>query len=189
MSSLMSIKSHQLKVQKGATKVQVEVFSSAALHQVTAPSNGGRKLLGSSSNKANLVRFLVEEWKQAKHREKLQNKVLYVTCDDLCYKLTTEHCEAVGELQSTHGEADTPMLLHALHAARAGYKAVVITAEDIDVLALCLAFNNDIPCSLYQKSGTRNPIQFQNISRLARALGDNVCSLHCSSWASFVHWM
>ena len=39
-----------------------------------------RKLLGSSSNKANLVRFLVEEWKQAKHRKKLQNKVLYVTC-------------------------------------------------------------------------------------------------------------
>jgi len=46
-----------------------------------------------------------------KHREKLQNKVLYVTCDELCYKLTMEHCEAVGELQSTHEEADTRMLL------------------------------------------------------------------------------
>ena len=91
---------------------------------------------------------------------------------NLCYKLTTEHCEAVGELQSTHEEADTRMLLHALHAAHAGYKAAVITAEDIDVLVLCLAFNNDIPCSLYQKCGTRNRTQFQDISRLARALGD-----------------
>jgi len=68
------------------------------------------------------------------------------------------------------------MLLHALHAAQTGYKAVVITAEDIDVLVLCLAFNNDIPCSLYQKCGTINRTQFQDISRMARALGHNVCT-------------
>ena len=97
----MSIKSHQLKLQKGATKVNSGAiqFSSIASGHSTQQC---RKLLGSSSNKANLLRFLVEEWKKAKHREKLQNEVLYVTCDELCHKLTMEHCEAVGELQSTH---------------------------------------------------------------------------------------
>ena len=130
-----------------------------------------RKLLGSSSNNASLVRFLVEEWKQAKHREKLQNKLLYVTCDDLCYKLTIEHCEAVGELQSTHEEADTQMLLHALHAAQAGYKAVVITAEDADVLPSTKTYH-----ALFIKSVEPETAHFQDINRLARALGDNVCT-------------
>ena len=44
-----------------------------------------------------------------------------------------------------------PMLLHALHAANAGYNAVVITADDTDVLILCLGFSNNIQCSLHKK--------------------------------------
>ena len=41
-------------------------------------------------------------------------------------------------------EADTRILLHALHAGKSGYKAAVIIAEDTDVLILCLGFSKDI---------------------------------------------
>jgi len=39
-----------------------------------------RKLLYSSANKASLIKFLVDEWKGPKYREKLENKTLYTTC-------------------------------------------------------------------------------------------------------------
>ena len=55
------------------------------------------------------------------------------------------------ELRSTKEEADTRVLLHALHAAKAGSKAVIVTAEDTYVMMLCLGFNRYIPCSIYQK--------------------------------------
>ena len=42
------------------------------------------------------------------------------------------------------------LLLHALHAANAGYSVAVITADDTDVLILCLGFSNDIPCHIYK---------------------------------------
>ena len=35
-----------------------------------------RKLLCSAANKASLIKFLVEEWKGPKHREKQQDKIL-----------------------------------------------------------------------------------------------------------------
>ena len=45
------------------------------------------------------------------------------------------------------------MLLHASHAAAAGYKAVIITSEDTDVFVLSLAFKGFIPCSVFVKCG------------------------------------
>ncbi len=48
-----------------------------------------RKLLCSSSNKASLIKYLVEEWKVPKHREKLEDKVLYVIYEETCIRITT----------------------------------------------------------------------------------------------------
>ena len=81
----------------------------------------------------------------------------------------------VAELQSTQEEADTRLLLHALHAARTGSKAVIVTAEDTNVMLLCLAFQKDIPCPIYQKCGTQNHTRLVDISKLALSVGDSVC--------------
>ena len=67
------------------------------------------------------------------------------------------------------------MLLHALNAARTGSKAAIVTAEDTNVMLLCLAFQKDIPCPIYQKCGTQNRTRFVDISKLALSLGDSVC--------------
>jgi len=76
-----------------------------------------RKLLCSPANKTALIRFLVEQWKGPQQREKLQEKVLYVTCEQLCFRIAKEQCEEVSELRSSQEEADIRLLLHALHAA------------------------------------------------------------------------
>ena len=92
-------------------------------------------------------------WKQPKSREKLQGKSLYVTCEEDCFKISKDNWKEVSELQSTQEEADTRLLLHALHAANSGSKAVIIIDQDTDVMILSLAFNKEIPSFLYQKSG------------------------------------
>ena len=45
--------------------------------------------------------------------------------------------------------------MHAAHAAAEGYIAVVVTADDTDVMVLYLAFSAGISCPLFQKCGTR----------------------------------
>ena len=79
--------------------------------------------------------------------------------------MTADEWVEVAELQSTQEEAD----------ARTGSKAVIVTAEDTDVMLLCLAFQKDIPCPIYQKCGTQNRTRFVDISKLALSLGDSVC--------------
>ena len=66
------------------------------------------------------------------------------------------------------------MLLHALHAAESGYKAVVITAEDTDMLVLCLGFNKNIHCPIYQKCGTQNKTRFLDITKLGQSIWSGV---------------
>ena len=68
-------------------------------------------------------------------------------------KKPTDEWVEVAELQSTQEEADTRLLLHALHAARTGSMAAIVTAEDTDVMLPCCAFQKDTPCPIYQKCG------------------------------------
>ena len=81
----------------------------------------------------------------------------------------------VAELQSTQEEADTRFVFQALHAARTGSNAVIVTAEDTDGMLRCFAFQEDIHCPIYQKCGTQNRTRFVDISKLAWSLADSVC--------------
>ena len=89
--------------------------------------------------------------------------------------MTADEWVEVAVLQSTQEEADTRLFLHALHAAITGSKAVIVTSEDTDVMLLCLAFQKDIPCHIYQKCGIQNSTRFVQISKLAWSLGDSIC--------------
>ena len=134
-----------------------------------------RKLLCSPTNKTNLIKFLVDEWKTDARRERLNDKTLYVTCAQACFKLTRENCEEVQELTSSQEEADTRLLLHAKHAAESGMEAVVVTAEDTDVMVICLGFSSKIACPIFQKCGTKNRTRFNDIGKLSNALGESFC--------------
>ena len=50
-----------------------------------------------------------------------------------------------------------------------------MTAEDTYVMVLCLCFNRDIPCSIYQKCETKNRTLPINFGKLASSLGDIIC--------------
>lgn len=76
-----------------------------------------RTFLSRIVNKTSLITFLVSEWRKAPYREKLQGKVLYVTVDDKCYRitsLTSQGSVEVPTLQCNQEEADEQLLLHAM---------------------------------------------------------------------------
>ena len=106
------------------------------------------------------------EWKTPKLRNKLNDKLLYVASEESCLHITKDQWEEIAGLRSNQEEADTRMILHAAHAAEEGYKAVVVTADDTDVLVLCLAFSADISCPIFQKCGTKNQVRYLDITKL-----------------------
>lgn len=88
-----------------------------------------RKLLSSASSQANLIKFLVDEWKASKHREKI-DKTLHVTCEEVCFRIIKSKREEVVQLKSSQEEADTHRLLHAVHAPQ--------TLKNIPSISLCV---------------------------------------------------
>ena len=86
------------------------------------------------------------------------------------------------------------MFLNADHVAKSGgYQAIVITADDTDVLVLSLGLRESISVPMYQKSGTAKRHAFTDISAVADSIGIGVCeaisSFHaftgCDSTSAF----
>ena len=99
--------------------------------------------------------------------------MLCATCVEMCYNITSHDWEEVTELRSTQEEADTLMLLHARHAAQSGSQAVVISADDTDVLIMCVGFAGN-KCQLFMKRGTQNRTRYFDICQNATFIGTAV---------------
>lgn len=134
-----------------------------------------RSFLAHVGNKWSLNSFLVSEWRKPDYTKHLNGKVLFVTTEDKCYKITTEGHQEVLELQSTHEEADGRLFLHAAHAAQTGYPAVVISSDDTDVFIMALAFHTEIASKLFQKCGTKERKLIIDITKIAASVGTDVC--------------
>ena len=134
-----------------------------------------RKFLCSSKNKQAFIVFVTNEWKKDKYMEKLSGKTLVVTCGYTCFQLSSGVVQPISELESTQEEADTRVLLHALHAARSRFASVVIVSEDTDVLVLLLAFRSFIPSSIFIKCGSHTRVKYIEVSRVVESVGANVC--------------
>ena len=114
-----------------------------------------RKFLSNPQNKKQLVRVVTEEWQKERLRQRLTGKTLFTTTEERRVEISPDHVRLREDLRSTQEEADTRLLLHASHAARNGYRAVVISSEDTDVFVLCLAFEDFVPATIYLKCGTQ----------------------------------
>ena len=112
---------------------------------------------------------------------------------EACYKLTTESAKEEEELQLDQEEADTHLLLHARHATKEPFNAIVISSEDTDVRILRLAFSNDVKVPLFHRCVSQQMARYIDIGKIASAIGLQVCKallgLHaftgCDSVSSF----
>ena len=92
-----------------------------------------RKFLANTRNKTSLIKFLVQEWMFPSSTAMLQDKQLFVTCESKCYMVNQNTNSEISELESSHEEADTCLILHTAHVAKCGIGSVIIIAEDTDV--------------------------------------------------------
>jgi len=136
-----------------------------------------KKFLSEVKNKTSLIMFLLEEWKTKEYTDRLQreDKVVYVTSEKECWKISPESADEVTELFSSQEEADTRLILHTAHAAQEGYEAVVIISEDTDVFLLLLGFSASIGSNLYMKCGTKTRNRLVDIRKVADSIGHEVC--------------
>ena len=134
-----------------------------------------RKFLSNPQNKKQLIGFINQEWKKEKFRQRLNGITLLVPSEETCTEICEDGVRPREDLRSTQEEADTRLLLHALHAARNGYRSVVISSEDTDVFILCLAFKSFIPATIYVKCGTQARTRYISITQVVERHGSRLC--------------
>ena len=79
-------------------------------------------------------------------------------------------------LRSNHEEADTRMILHAKHAARAN-RRLVLQSPDTDVLVLSVSLFRSLDCpELWFRTGTKDRHRLIPVHDIALALGEKMCS-------------
>ena len=127
------------------------------------------KLLCVASNKIEIVKFLLLQWKNYEFRSKLVDRELYVTSEDQCWKLTSSTCELVPELQCNHEEADTRIILHAQHASG----KCVVHCDDTDVLIILLAYSQSLG-ECYIKKGKGSKSRIIELSSIVNYLGNQL---------------
>ena len=108
-------------------------------------------------------------------REKLGGKAIYVTCDNLCFRLTCDNVTEEDNLKASQEEADTRVIFHVKHAAP-NVSSIIMVAEDTDIILLCLVFPKNIHSSVYVKCGTATRTRYISISKVSAALGHDVCA-------------
>ena len=108
--------------------------------------------------------------------------------------ISSDGCREVPTLYSTHEEADTRMILHAVSLAK--HCRVVVNSDDIDVLVLLTYYVNKgmLSKEVYMHTGKHSQHErFVPVYEIAQQLGKNVCSalpaIHgmtgCDSTSSF----
>ncbi|EDO43283.1 predicted protein [Nematostella vectensis] len=112
-----------------------------------------------------LVRFLVKEWKKHEFRNRLDDRVLYVTLVDDCWRINSQMATIVPELQSSQEEADTRMLLHAQHAGG----TCVVNSDDTDVLVILLGHAQYLG-KRHLKKGTGTKTRIIELDQITRKL-------------------
>ena len=136
--------------------------------QMTEYNNGGTLSIISSW-------LELSEWQKDRLRHRLTCKHLFTTTEESCVEISADNFRPREDLTSTQEEADTRLLLHASHAARNGFKAIVISSEDTDVFVLCLAFKDFVPAGMYLECGTQTRTRFVSITNVFERHGSRIC--------------
>ena len=104
-----------------------------------------------------------------------QNTVMFITCDEQCFRIMSDMVKLVPELESSQEEADTRMMLHLAHISQCNFSCAIIASIDADVTFLCLANYHEFSVPLFQKGCSETGMKYVDIASIGNALGRDVC--------------
>ena len=141
-----------------------------------------KSFLSNSTNKSNLIKLLLKEWKRDKYAAKLVGWQVYFVCEDQCVMLTstngiTTESTVIPELCSSQAEADTRIVLHMKHvcAVNSISTDVVIRSPDTDVFLLLLHHCSDVGNKIYFDTGVGNKRRVLAIKSLIDLHSSQIC--------------
>ena len=143
---------------KNTERAKRQTGSDGIVYQTILPGfqvKNWSKILSFSANKAEMVCFLVGQWKERHLWDRLNDKTFFVNEEENCWKITSTTASLVPELKSNQEEVDTRMVLHAHHA---GGKCIV-HADDTKVLVLLTGHAHNLgSCFLKKGKGAKRRI-------------------------------
>ena len=187
-----SIKSNEREVRGNLGTIQVKVE-----RRDRSRPKQFKKFLADEKNKISVVRFLLKDWSShEKHISRLQDKMLFFTVEEECYKLTS--CdgkvkkETVDELCSSQEEADKKMLHCAKVASDLGHSEIYFHTVDTDVFVLAMYFQMRITSARFfivLRASGRKKILAISDSTLPKEMAEALPGLHtltgCDSTSAF----
>ena len=66
-------------------------------------------------------------------------------------------------------------LMHAAHAARSRFVAIIIVSEDTDILVVCLALKSHVQSSMFNKCSSQTTVKYLDVSRIVERTGASTC--------------
>ena len=142
-----------------------------------------KSFLNNGSNKEQLTKLLLSEWKSDKYAAKLQNRHVYFAFKEECVHLTSEDGSKVQqfleqELSSSQEEADTRMILHLVHAAKLNAnKVLIVRSPDTDVFILLLKFCQGLRNPVLFDTGVGNKRRLIDVKAVVAKQGPDFCSI------------
>ena len=144
-----------------------------------------RHFLKSGKNKMALIHFLTKHV-EARAIERLpENKALIIVGGypdgEVVRKITHKEGRYMKDLFSTHEEADTRMILHAIHVSY--FPRTIIRCDDTDVLVLLLYYQSrgELSKDVYMHTGHSGKFvsreRFIPVTKIAEAVGKEFCSV------------
>ena len=159
-----------------------------------------KRALRSAQYKKQLTIFFVETWADGLYSQYIRGRTVYVTEGHTCYKLSADidvvQCVVQDNLTCQHEEADTRILLHAVHASAECDLPILLRSPDTDVLVLavhvCALHLESLP--LIFRVQHQKAWRYVDVPSIARELGVAVCEalpgMHafggCDSTSQFV---
>ncbi|XP_065669502.1 uncharacterized protein LOC136088770 [Hydra vulgaris] len=122
------------------------------------------------SNKEELVKFLLEEWKG----NAINEIEIFITHGGSTYCFRNSICTELSELRSDQEEADTRLLLHCKHAS-VSYAHVILASPDTDVFVSAFYHSWFISATLHFETGCGNKQRILNVNKIAKEIGYDCC--------------
>ena len=147
--------------------------------------------LSVSMNKTEIFKYLSDF---LSHMSAEDGKQIFVTNGEAVLSVP-DNLYHHGLSPCSHEEADTPLILHAYHAALNGFRSIVIKSVDTDVAVLAIASYSKIGCGeLWLAFGTGQHFRYIPVHKIVEVLGTERCAalpaFHaitgCDTTSSFV---
>ena len=133
--------------------------------------------MSSGDNKEELIKLIFNSWRKA-DPQLLKGIEVFLAHEVHCHRLFDANgeimCSEIRELYCDHEEADTRLILHAMHASQS-YPNVIIKSPDTDVLLIALNACLGTDADILFETGIGTGKRIFSLTKIRHCLGDQWC--------------